>query len=185
MGLLKSSYRMIHIDQEDFTHHLNELREHRAWEKVPVDRPYGSEDKMLIAELGKRVDEITTELDAVKQARLAAQNRELNATAPDLNPLGSNQHSEASRENKSDTRGIGVSDTAEYAIAKLRKDRPDIHARVLAGELSPNAGMVEAGFRKKRPSRKLTVFAHLKKAILKSLPALTDDEREELRRMLE
>jgi hypothetical protein len=37
-------------------------------------------------------------------------------------------------------------------LRRLRKDRPDIHARVLAGELSPHAGMIEAGFRK-RPVR--------------------------------
>ena len=35
-------------------------------------------------------------------------------------------------------------------LRRLRKDRPDIHARVLAGELSPHAGMIEAGFRKGR-----------------------------------
>ena len=35
-------------------------------------------------------------------------------------------------------------------LRRLRKDRPDIHGRVLAGELSPYAGMVEAGFRKRR-----------------------------------
>jgi hypothetical protein len=34
------------------------------------------------------------------------------------------------------------------ALRRLRKDRPDIHERVIAGELSPHAGMVEAGFRK-------------------------------------
>jgi hypothetical protein len=33
-------------------------------------------------------------------------------------------------------------------LRRLRKDRPDIHARGLAGELSPHAGMIEAGFRK-------------------------------------
>ena len=39
-------------------------------------------------------------------------------------------------------------------LRRLRKDRPDIHGRVLAGELSAYAGMVEAGFRKKPlPSR--------------------------------
>jgi hypothetical protein len=36
-------------------------------------------------------------------------------------------------------------------LRRLRKDRPDIHARVLAGDLSPYAGMVEAGFRKRPP----------------------------------
>jgi hypothetical protein len=34
-------------------------------------------------------------------------------------------------------------------LRRLRKDRPDIHARVLAGEISPYAGMVEAGFRRR------------------------------------
>jgi hypothetical protein len=31
------------------------------------------------------------------------------------------------------------------ALRRLRKDRPDIHARVLAGELTPHAGMIEVG----------------------------------------
>lgn len=40
-----------------------------------------------------------------------------------------------------------VGTTAQYAIRRLRKDRPDLHAKVLAGELKPHAAMVEAGFR--------------------------------------
>ena len=39
--------------------------------------------------------------------------------------------------------------SAAYALRKLRSDAPDAHARVLAGELSPHAAMVEAGFRRK------------------------------------
>jgi hypothetical protein len=37
----------------------------------------------------------------------------------------------------------------ENALRKLRKDRPDLHKEVIAGEKSPHAAMVEAGFRKK------------------------------------
>jgi len=37
----------------------------------------------------------------------------------------------------------------EAALRRLRKDRPDVHQRVIAGELSPHAGMIEAGFRKR------------------------------------
>ncbi len=37
----------------------------------------------------------------------------------------------------------------EYALRKLRDDAPSLHARVLAGELSPHAAMLEAGFRKR------------------------------------
>ncbi len=33
------------------------------------------------------------------------------------------------------------------ALRRLRKDRPDIHKQVIAGTLSPHAGMVQAGFR--------------------------------------
>lgn len=39
--------------------------------------------------------------------------------------------------------------SAEYALRKLRSDAPELHERVLAGELSPHAAMVEAGFRKR------------------------------------
>lgn len=35
-----------------------------------------------------------------------------------------------------------------YALRKLQKDRPDLHAQVLACEISPHKAMVEAGFRR-------------------------------------
>ncbi len=35
------------------------------------------------------------------------------------------------------------------ALRRLRKDRADLHARVLDGELSSNAAMIEAGFRRR------------------------------------
>ena len=37
----------------------------------------------------------------------------------------------------------------QYALRRLRKQRPDLHQRVLDGELSPHAAMIEAGFRHK------------------------------------
>jgi hypothetical protein len=55
--------------------------------------------------------------------------------------------------------------TRAEALRRLRKpaeaDPPDakiaaIYARVLAGEITPHAGMIEAGFRKKRVRKKLT-----------------------------
>ena len=39
--------------------------------------------------------------------------------------------------------------SAAYALRKLRKDAPEVHAKVIAGDISPNAGMIKAGFRKK------------------------------------
>lgn len=36
----------------------------------------------------------------------------------------------------------------QYALRHLRKSRPDLHAKVLAGELSPHWAMIRAGFRR-------------------------------------
>ncbi len=40
-----------------------------------------------------------------------------------------------------------VGTTRRYSLRKLAADAPMLHTRVLAGELSPHAAMVEAGFR--------------------------------------
>jgi hypothetical protein len=42
-----------------------------------------------------------------------------------------------------------------YDLARLKRDRPDLAEKVIAGELSANAAAIEAGFRKK-PTRKAT-----------------------------
>lgn len=46
------------------------------------------------------------------------------------------------------------------AIRRLRRSRPDLHGRVLSGELSTHRAMVEAGFRK----RQFSVFADPQRA---------------------
>ncbi|MDP9356862.1 MAG: hypothetical protein M3Q71_24545 [Chloroflexota bacterium] len=38
----------------------------------------------------------------------------------------------------------------QYALRKLRKDRPDLHAEVIAGRKSPHGAMVEAGSHARR-----------------------------------
>jgi hypothetical protein len=68
-------------------------------------------------------------------------------------------HKHIDRDVYTDKRNVHISPSGNSRAAflrRLRKDRPDIHARVLAGELSPHAGMVEAGFRKKPVRKKLT-----------------------------
>ncbi|MFG3709229.1 hypothetical protein ACGF7U_31485 [Micromonospora sp. NPDC047670] len=54
---------------------------------------------------------------------------------------------------RSDSDNITIKDQAggrgtarEYALRRLRKDAPDLHADVLAGKLSAHAAMVKAGF---------------------------------------
>ena len=67
-----------------------------------------------------------------------------------------------------DQRPTGNSRNA--ALRRLRKDAPALHARVLAGDLSAHAAMIEAGFRKKP-----TALERLRKA----WAGATDEERDE------
>ena len=66
------------------------------------------------------------------------------------NPAGSNQHQkqDGNSDNitiSTDGRGTSLS----YGLRRLHKQAPELHKRVLAGELTTNAAMIEAGFRRK------------------------------------
>jgi hypothetical protein len=106
------------------------------------------------------------------------------ADRANLRPVGTNQYSEGVYNKKSDVHTRPEGNTAAAFIRRLRKGRPDIHGRVLAGEMTPHAGMIEAGFRQKAPSRKQSPFEAARKAILEALPSLTPEERHKLKEML-
>jgi hypothetical protein len=78
------------------------------------------------------------------------------------------------------TEGRPEGTSAQQALRKLRKDRPDLHARVLAGEVSPHGAMVEAGFRPKTATVPLAV-PDLARAIRRHL---TTEQTTELVRLL-
>jgi hypothetical protein len=60
-------------------------------------------------------------------------------------------------------------------LRRLAKDYPELHSRVVAGDLSANAAAIEAGFRK--PPKPF-------ETIRKLLPKLTPEERQKLKEML-
>lgn len=56
---------------------------------------------------------------------------------------------EENRNNVTDYEEPDRGNAAGYALRKLRSDAPALHERVLTGDLSPHAAMLEAGFRRK------------------------------------
>lgn len=72
------------------------------------------------------------------------------------NPTGANQH----RGNGSNTTLSKKERGSMYSLRRLVKNRPDLHARVVAKELSPHKAMVEAGFASKR----ITIFTDPERA---------------------
>lgn len=57
----------------------------------------------------------------------------------------------------------------EAGLRRLRKDRPDLHAEVLAGNLSTHAAMVKAGFRRKLVSVPVDKPENTAKAIRRNM----------------
>lgn len=68
-----------------------------------------------------------------------------------------------------------------YALRKLQLDAPELHKQVIAGDLSPHAAMVEAGFRKKTVSIPVDDVRAIARALVRHL---TVDQLEELTRIL-
>jgi len=104
--------------------------------------------------------EITQQQGVDEIRNRAAKAQQIDANTPDLKEAHRPKKGSAT---EIDTTVIGRG--TEYALAKLRKDRPNIHARVLAGEITAHAGMIEAGFRKKPVSKKLSKVERLQKKI--------------------
>jgi hypothetical protein len=50
-----------------------------------------------------------------------------------------------------------VGTSRQASLRRLRKDRPDLHQQVLAGDLSAHAAMIQAGFRPKTVTVRATV----------------------------
>lgn len=75
------------------------------------------------------------DLEAIALLEIAIATRQGERT--DLRPIDNIKKSQAD----------GTS--TEYSLRRLRRQSPVLHAQVIAGEKSPNAAMIEAGFRKR------------------------------------
>jgi len=80
-------------------------------------------------------------------------------------------HNNIMIDQKDNTQAIqGTSRT--YALRRLRKDRPDLHERVINGVMTPHGAMIEAGFRR----QPITIPRDVEKAAQKLREVFTEDE---------
>lgn len=103
--------------------------------------------------------------DAARQMQELNEKDKINL---ELHPHGGDRRSEAWIKNDNTKNDVNLEKPTGNSVAKalrrLRKDRPDIHARVLMGELSPHGGMIDAGFRKRGKSRAMSGLERLRRA---------------------
>ncbi len=88
-------------------------------------------------------------IDALVKERMSIQ--ALNAIDQKTQrPIGTNQYTQTEDVDIVNTQPARPDgNSRQYALRRLRNTKPELHKRMLVGELSPNAAMIEAGFRRK------------------------------------
>lgn len=98
-----------------------------------------------------------------------------------LGSHGGDRHSESFKLDNIQLEGHPSGTSREAGLRRLRKDRPDLHAEVLAGALSTHAAMVKAGFWRKKISVPVDTPQNAARALRRNL---TPEAVEELARLL-
>ena len=183
-GLI-ADYKLIDERFDQVGTALDELTKAEAWEVIPSGKPYGTRNRMLAAELGVDTRTVQQEIRQARKRKLqgyggarAGAGRPKRGEGRDTINQGSNTIL------KSQERGrayildrLDRADKKDLARRGLSQAQfSDLATKVRANEMPALAAAIEAGWRK--PSSALD-------RIVKLLPKLTDDEREELRQMLE
>jgi hypothetical protein len=119
-------------ERQEWEKILGEMEAHRVYDRIPEGRPYGSMDAPLRAELGVTADE---------SCKVVAARAEHPGT---INPNGVKDHDISCNNVTGDIMQRG--NNADYLTARIARDRPDILARMKAGEFrSVRAAAREAG----------------------------------------
>lgn len=109
---------------------------------------FGGRDEYIRDGLGLEPDLVAWAVDGLRRldGRHAVTFDEAVVLGKQGAPLG-NDNAKKDRENKPRNTKF-ESDTASYAVARLRRDAPELADAVKRGELSANAAAIQAGFRK-------------------------------------
>ena len=123
VSALQHMWQSLHLNYEHYMKILTEAREHRIWEKIPPDNPYGSETNMLSqVEVGDATD---------AQKRIKVQT--LAATARQIKGHGGDHPLENPRVNR-----------ANHLLTRILRDHPAVFERIEQGEFASVAEAARA-----------------------------------------
>jgi hypothetical protein len=122
---------------------LKALMPHRPWERIPLGRPSRRADVYFEGITGKHwsvLEKIIEPYDAALAMMIASYCNPGRGARSDLIEYRDRTKSAEKAEQ-------GHSRT--YTLNRLRRDAPELFDAVVAGQLSPNAAAIKAGFRRK------------------------------------
>ena len=173
ISAMQHMWNSLHLNYEHYMTILGEAKQERIWEKVPPDKPYGSEDTML-----KQV-EVGNAKDAQKRMKVQT----LAAQARALQKHGANQHLGIYHDKVQSTRG----DTdPEYLLSVIARDNPEIMQRVINGEFqSARAAAREAGIALAQPKKTVTLSDNVDRLVATLKSHYSAEQIQRLRKGLE
>ena len=133
VSALQHMWQSLHLNYEHYMKILTEAREHRIWEKIPPDKPYGSEANML-----SQV-EVGDANDAQKRMKIHT----LVATAQQIKARGGDRRGKDHQGNAHPLEGPR-GNSANHLLARILRDRPDIFERIQQGEFASVAEAARA-----------------------------------------
>ncbi len=159
---LKTLYGLKEASVERWEAALAEAEAHRIYDHIPPEHPYGSLDAMLKAEIGKTLAEFTADVAARahQPATLFAHGEIGRGRSKETVQAQTEQEAilfepveSAAPVNRPSGLSSKYGENADYQVARIARDRPDILDRMKEGEfLSVKAAAIEAGIAKRRVS---------------------------------
>lgn len=120
---------------------LQALERAKAYKKIPPEKPYGTLDAMLRAEVGLPVKEVRQNITTAKDRAKALEGKTVRGAKPGPMSQEENANPDIIR-----IGGVTGGTSAEYLTRRIARDHPDILKRMQAGEFrSVRAAALEAG----------------------------------------
>ena len=122
VSALQHMWQSLHLNYEHYMNILDEAQEHRIWDKIPPDKPYGSESKML------REVEVGNAKDAHKRMKIQT----LAATARRVMKHRGNR--DGNQADKHQLEKAKRGDSSEYIMGLIKRENPEFAAKIAAGD---------------------------------------------------
>lgn len=130
---LKSCYERLENNWRDVEKFLKDIEDVEAWSRVPPDKPYGSLEALLKAELGRTEIQFRHELATAKLRDQPGRPRKNASNTRILTP----------------GKSLGARADIAYILARLERDeRHDLLTKIEHGHLSVHQAAVTAGYRR-------------------------------------
>ena len=146
LDLLKSCYRYVEEEWQVVERMRTELAEVKAWEVIPPGNPYGSEEAMLLAEIGESATQVTQTTNSARDRAMLLMKTVPEAPSPEETlakrveggkKAGKGRPSIGALSDKAPIDG-GKSKygTSAYFVARIKRDHRDIADQLEAGAFS-------------------------------------------------